>query len=158
VPAQQPEQRLLVERLLHERHRPHAGVPERLRPHAGVPERLLGVPSHGDDHDARPLEPDGIGQFGALHRRHHDVGEQQVDRAPVVAAERESGLPVPDDDGVVAVALQHLLGLFAQLRLVVHDEHRPPDVVWQLPPRRCHPQAAAPAQRRTSRAKLRLSA
>jgi len=145
VPAQQPEQRLLVERLLHERHRPHAGVPE----------RLLGVPRHGDDHDARPLEPDGIGQFGALHRRHHDVGEQQVDRAPVVAAERESGLPV---SGVVAVALQHLLGLFAQLRLVVHDEHRPPDVVRQLPPRRCHPQAAAPAQRRTSRAKLRLSA
>jgi hypothetical protein len=124
VPAQQPEQRLLVERLLHERHRPHAGVPE----------RLLGVPSHGDDHDARPLEPDGIGQFGALHRRHHDVGEQQVDRAPVVAAERESGLPVSGDDGVVAVALQHLLGLFAQLRLVVHDEHRPPAVVRQLPP------------------------
>jgi hypothetical protein len=94
-----------------------------------------------------PLGEYGVGQLGALHPRHHDVGEEKVDAALVVAAEREGGLAVTGGHHVVAVALEHRLGLRAQLPLLLHDERRPLRVAARLlrSHQASHPQRQGPA-------------
>ena len=57
------------------------------------PKRRLGVPAHVDDDGPGTLGADGVGQLGALHARHDDVGEQQIDVTVVVLAQRHAAVP-----------------------------------------------------------------
>ena len=117
---------LLGHRLLHQRHRPHATIAE----------GLFGIPRHVDDDDLRTLQTDGIGQLGALHSRHDDIGQEYVDGAVVVAADLQRNLSVTRGQYRVPVALEDLAGHCPQRALVLDDEHRlgravGPTFVWR---------------------------
>ena len=70
------DQRVERERLLQEGVRPPSST-------RGSPMRLVGVARHVDDLHVGPRRQQPLGERRTAHLRHHDVGDQQIDRAVV---------------------------------------------------------------------------
>ena len=94
------------------------------------------VAGHVEDAHGRPHRREAGGEGATAHLGHHDVGQQRVDRAGVVAAELLGVRGTGGLEHPVAVQVQDVARQRPDLGLVLHEQNR-------FPPLRAVPPACA---------------
>ena len=100
-------------------------VTSKLGPLAALAERRSRVARHEQHLHLRARHLEAVGQLPAVHPGHHHVGDQQVDRAPVLPRPaRRASRAVGGLEHARSRMLEDLAGQVAHGVLVLHQQHR----------------------------------
>ena len=81
-------------------------------------------PDTNNDFDAAPLLGQLNCQFTAIHPRHNDISEQQVNAFGVLGSDLQSMSAIFRSQDGIASTLQHPLRELTHFCLILNDEHR----------------------------------
>ncbi len=93
--------------------------PNALLQNAVKDNRVVGVPRRVQDPDLWTQRMEVREQVTAVHRRHHDIRQQEMNRLPVLARETQGLVAPSSDQHRVAAPRQHRAGDGADFRLVL---------------------------------------
>src|SRR5260370_14168206 len=83
---------------------------------------IFGVTRHVEYPDTWEQLGDVGGQFAAIHPRHNDIGEQEIDGSPVAVHDLQSSGAVFGFEDLVALRFQILAGETAGIGFIFHEE------------------------------------